>query len=897
MDGSDDYIIDDIVLDDQTLAALDQAEQKYQSSFSQSQFAAPPAIKRQKTNNGWKPGASVNPTLDDDLPEISLQRDGSYGIGPKSTAVSNEVFIPGFPPRKPVIPSNVASNRPPNVVNHRPVYQQQGSNAHASGSRPLNHRQTSTNGLVLQRQLLPNGHQSQIANNNGGATFELHAQMSELQKKMEELREENARMQAALKEATSAKLAKEGEVSILRKTIEKTAQTHALQLQQLKSDKELAEKKQVQIQKDMKAELERLRTQNMFKQQEIEAATRKVPVSIRPKKTQKDYPSTPMTLPPEMAGWNKDRLSQMGTPNAGSPVRKSRPNRPNQFAEDSPAPKSSPLVPKKKLTMPGFESAFTSTPTRSPSKRDKGKMKAHARFESDNTFFETDNSMSPLFNRHLRGLPGPSTLYRQRSTHEEHQELDMVVDQSQATGVIDVQPQPTEDPLPTLAHDKDEDVVIEEIEVFDPINWKAELCRVLLTHSYNSYNHTSFQQLLSSSQFVDTSNNYSRYCSRIMEVIAHSTNNDTYEDCLRIICECFLNLFIILLDSDQLTSLVIFMDLLRRLILSLPSFHATLLSSSCTKSDGGSASIVDLLSSVVLKHLDPRKPHDEQADVAKELASLLEILCFRLSRELAEKFEVLLRNRDVLLRLLHAKQPVWFLERTSRILVFLSTHHSLCKTLLGIPETAAGSTGRPVKDKFTEKLCSHLLDTSKPADEEFKLNILAFFAQLSVAHLDAFTTLVASPMLIPALVSYISLLSTPLWEDDPAIVSSTEASAKLLQAIAQSIVLLHYFVFGRNPCLNLHQKLQSTPSRLFNGLDHVFVVTLGRLAYIDPPSWMDETCRQELQYICDVARGILEVVFDGPEGDSVWAAFQQESDEDSAMEEDEMEARLLGGGP
>ncbi|KAF4620726.1 hypothetical protein D9613_000760 [Agrocybe pediades] len=856
MDGSDDYIIDDIVLDDQTLAALDQAEQKYQSSLSQSQFAALPAIKRQKTNNGWKPGASVNPTLDDDLPEISLQRDGSYGIGPKSTAVSNEVFIPGFPPRKPVISSNVASNRPPNVVNHRPVYQQQRSNAHASGSRPPNHRQTSTNGLVLQRQLLPNGHQSQIANNNGGATFELHAQMSELQKKMEELREENARMQAALKEATSAKLAKEGEVSILRKTIERTAQTHALQLQQLKSDKELAEKKQVQIQKDMKAELERLRTQNMFKQQEIEAATRKVPVSVRPKKTQKDYPSTPMTLPPEMAGWNKDRLSQMGTPNAGSPVRKSRPNRPNQFAEDSPAPKSSPLVPKKKLTMPGFESAFTSTPTRSPSKRDKGKMKAHARFESDNTFFETDNSMSPLFNRHSRGLPGPSTLHRQRSTHEEHQVLDMVVDQSQATGVIDVQPQPTEDPPPTLAHDKDEDVVIEEIEVFDPINWKAELCRVLLTHSYNSYNHTSFQQLLSSSQFVDTSNNYSRYCSRIMEVIAHSTNNDTPTN----------------LSSD-------FYGLAEKAHI-VPAFFPC------------HSPIVKLH-----KKRWRKKPHDEQADVAKELASLLEILCFRLSRELAEKFEVLLRNRDVLLRLLHAKQPVWFLERTSRILVFLSTHHSLCKTLLGIPETAAGSTGRPVKDKFTEKLCSHLLDTSKPADEEFKLNILAFFAQLSVAHPDAFTTLVASPMLIPALVSYISLLSTPLWEDDPAIVSSTEASAKLLQAIAQSIVLLHYFVFGRNPCLNLHQKLQSTPSRLFNGLDHVFVVTLGRLAYIDPPSWMDETCRQELQYICDVARGILEVVFDGPEGDSVWAAFQQESDEDSAMEEDEMEARLLGGGP
>jgi len=36
------------------------------------------------------------------------------------------------------------------------------------------------------------------------------------------------------------------------------------------------------------------------------------------------------------------------------------------------------------------------------------------------------------------------------------------------------------------------------------------------------------------------------------------------------------------------------------------------------------------------------------------------------------------------------------------------------------------------------------------------------------------------------------------------------------------------------------------------------------------------------------------LVVDGPEGDSVWAAFQTEPDEESTMDEEEMEAQLAG---
>lgn len=49
-----------------------------------------------------------------------------------------------------------------------------------------------------------------------------------------------------------------------------------------------------------------------------------------------------------------------------------------------------------------------------------------------------------------------------------------------------------------------------------------------------------------------------------------------------------------------------------------------------------------------------------------------------------------------------------------------------------------------------------------------------------------------------------------------------------------------------------------------------------------------------LKPFTEVAREILEVVVDGPEGDSVWAAFQAEPDEESIIDEEEMEAQLMG---
>lgn len=81
---SDDYFTDDIVLDEKTLAVLDEEENKFISQSARP-LHVPPATKRQKTDQGWKPGLGNHRTesLDDldDLPEISVHRDGTYGLG------------------------------------------------------------------------------------------------------------------------------------------------------------------------------------------------------------------------------------------------------------------------------------------------------------------------------------------------------------------------------------------------------------------------------------------------------------------------------------------------------------------------------------------------------------------------------------------------------------------------------------------------------------------------------------------------------------------------------------------------------------------------------------------------------------------------------------------------
>jgi len=82
---SDDEFSDDIVLDDQMLALLDEEETRFQRATNPNagDLAGPPA-KRRKLDTGHALNLGVfnhsTPDDTDDMPDITVRRDGTYGI-------------------------------------------------------------------------------------------------------------------------------------------------------------------------------------------------------------------------------------------------------------------------------------------------------------------------------------------------------------------------------------------------------------------------------------------------------------------------------------------------------------------------------------------------------------------------------------------------------------------------------------------------------------------------------------------------------------------------------------------------------------------------------------------------------------------------------------------------
>lgn len=90
-DSDDNYFSDDLVLDDKTLAVLDEEESKFKrTTNTQTQQSVGPPTKRQKTTDSWQP-QPVRKTLHrtdtlediDDLPDVSIRQDGTYGLQDK----------------------------------------------------------------------------------------------------------------------------------------------------------------------------------------------------------------------------------------------------------------------------------------------------------------------------------------------------------------------------------------------------------------------------------------------------------------------------------------------------------------------------------------------------------------------------------------------------------------------------------------------------------------------------------------------------------------------------------------------------------------------------------------------------------------------------------------------
>jgi len=200
MQDSDDYFTDDFVLDEHALAVLDEEEHKYTlSTQNHAPSFVPPPPKRLKTETGWRSGHRRAETIDDldDLPEISVQGDGSYGLHARHAAAASarpssvRVAIPvnGVQPqstsssRYPL--TRTASSSSSAAQHHRsPAANQQLPRRHTSNStlshtssiNPVSHSQSSRGAQLSAKSISVQGES------------DVGAQVDELRRQMEEVR-------------------------------------------------------------------------------------------------------------------------------------------------------------------------------------------------------------------------------------------------------------------------------------------------------------------------------------------------------------------------------------------------------------------------------------------------------------------------------------------------------------------------------------------------------------------------------------------------------------------------------------------------------------------------------------------------------------------------------------
>ncbi|KAJ6499201.1 hypothetical protein C8R45DRAFT_1093446 [Mycena sanguinolenta] len=837
MDGSDDYFpFDDIVIDDQTLAVLESEEQKYLSQV-------PPPAKRQKTDNGWKPApASVPnraPAFDDnDLPEISVHGDGSYAVrgAPKAGASNAATGVPrrvetAAPPR---VQSRVAS-----VTTSRP---------NPGRPEPPPRRDSLPPVVPTRAQPVP----KPVASHQPPRPVASDIQAEQLRKQIEELRNENEKFQAELKAATVARLAKQGEVSILRQKEEKVAQDHATQVAQLKLAKEESEARYMTLQKETKAEIERVKTQFIFKQHEIESSARKPPLSVRSKRTAKDFPGTPLAVPPQIQNWNRN------TAHNESPVR----------ARDA---RRTPEKSKKLPKLLGFENSFAdATPIRPRNGQSRPKQESEASARRR----EMSPALSPI------PFQQPFADIKMADSND--------FGEVPSSGSADIGT-PSNEAMPP-----------DDLQEIEPFNWKAELTRVVLTHTSPQNVFPTLKILVGAVVPQASAERYSIAVTCILELVASTSQHKDYELALKGVCQHLTSLITILNGTDLENELAALLNLLVCLSYSLPMFGSTLLASS--RENGDDYDILEILCSVIRDHLAPSKHLPSGSPLGGETVGLLEALCWNLKDELIGRLAVIC-SQDIVMILLDTLQPSWLIGRGVRLLVCLATQPKLCRDLLSSSERPALSDEVKAKDitrlPHIDRLCSYLIDDSRkdPEGAEMKTQILTFFAILSVAHADLHANLVGCQTVVPSLVAFVTQMTTLLWEGDEFFVTSPETIARTIRTLNQTLFLMHHLVFGMEPNFNLRHRLHYAPSRTFNGITHMFIVTFGRLSCADPPEWINSAQTLELEAMAEMAQDLLDLVVDGPEADSIWTAYQVDSgdpDNNSDTDEEDMEAKLLG---
>ncbi|KAG7098668.1 hypothetical protein E1B28_000582 [Marasmius oreades] len=627
------------------------------------------------------------------------------------------------------------------------------------------------------------------------------------------------------------------------------------------------------MQREMKEELARLKSELTFKQTEAEAhSLRKPPASARKKQTQASQ------LPPQTPVGNGRVINSvlLDNPAFRTPMRP--PPQVNRYAP-------SPEVSRKSSLLPGFVNAFD----QSRQRRTKPVSKASQPVLNDNPFdvtegsAERDSSPNPVSNsppiiQHnddilMDDLPGVNLDASHNIDQEvEDAESDTSEDHELVSGV----------PAPQF-------------------HCNAELTRIVLTHTYVVGKLPTLQLLVESAASTpdfSSAELFSSSITSILEVLSNTSGNFAYEYSISILTRCLLTILNTLRVNHLIPPMISVLNLLTALLRFFPDFHLSLLSYPESESDNRSKISV-LLCQIVIELLDTSTTHNFLDTLSVEVFNLLESLVWNVPQNMVVKLSVFCCNRELPSILFHTAQSHSFLSRSTRFLALLFSYpkmYEYCVT----NTTDTTEDGTPLDFSRTlnlDRLCSLLIDVHRddPDAISMKNHILMFFTAFSLAHSDALNLLASSLVFIPSLITHVAYLSRPIWEEEDAegFEPQFRPASLTIRALSKTLSLLHHIVFNATPSVNLPDKFLRAHPRAFNGINHNFIVAFGRLSYAAAPDWVDVEERRMMTGMIEMATELLELVVDGPEGDGVWLMYH-DGPVDEAMDEGEMEREVIG---
>ncbi|KAL1691478.1 hypothetical protein GGG16DRAFT_124799 [Schizophyllum commune] len=734
------------------------------------------------------------------------------------------------------------------------------------------------------------------------AISDVQQQLDAMRAELASLQEESRKAKAALKVEKDKRWEADGKIAHLKDTLGKTTANYIAQTNKLREAKEAAEKQQTQLQRSMKDEIERIKTQFLFKQQELES--RRPPMSVKAKKTSRSTEVVaPVPISSQMRGWSTAGASTSRAEEdvfGGRPLPSQLPPPfPSQAVRRSPSKASSPAKPRPGAL--GFQNSFVSS---TPLTKRKGKQKENTE-QGAGASDGQSQAFQPASQLRQGGqeLPawdmGPSQAPSQPAFDWTVQSPPAIPSPPHSPTRMQVDgPAPAPAPAPdgdVEMADGEDEVVPEEFDAIEPIDWMGELTYLLLTHRLPTATRTTLETIMRVDAEDEVSLRICTTCNQILEIIGMHTKPADYIFVGKALAARLISLLQTFLDSPSIPPLLNLLNLMAHLIYSLPDFSSFLL---LPGTDNTESLILESLVVILTQKLKDL-PVDDKGALERETCELLSALAWNTPDDLMPRHRILTSNDEIMRYLINRGDSSAQLILKTQYLVRLSTYRPLTSSLLPPydPSEHVDEKGKPIlKEGHVDRLCRILADKEREDDPDFELRslILTFLSMLAVGHAEALLALQSSAFVVPLLVDFTMQLANPIWEDDEELMNEPAKANNLIRLADQTVYLLWHIVKGREHELDLRRKLIHTSHVIVNGVMHIFVVAFGRLSYADPPDWVDQEGKDELQLLQGYTEELLNMVIDGPEGEAVWGTYQPDTENGEEAEEDEMEAEMLG---